>query len=335
MKNIKKENKKIIFDTGHRNNNILIDEQLKQMHENMQKSWWNRPARWFAAMLAVSIVLSYVDILRLGEGGSVTFLSMLVLCLIGYVLEPKYGLLAAFLFGVIKYLIDYVCPGYFQTVINRMINDPGYLGSLYDYVIKNGYRDYHDLIMNSAGVDLTADPDIARIIIPGVDAVQVIGDLFDYLIGYTLLGLFGYIEAIGVKNRQDNREAAMASVQSTEAADALRSSESCGSRIRGSLRRQFTLQTSGRRRLNIQTAYIIVVLLRFVESVINYIIFYPEDMAWSAFVQEAVMYSFMYVVIEGILSWFVLYIPPVIDTIQYFRTVAGNEYNEKLYQEYR
>ena len=274
MKNIKKENdKRIGFDTGHRNNNILIDEQLKQMHENMQKSWWNRPARWFAAMLAVSIVLSYVDILRLGEGGSVTFLSMLVLCLIGYVLEPKYGLLAAFLFGVIKYLIDYVCPGCFQTVITRIINVPGYPGGLYDYVIVHGYRDYHDLMMN----------------LTEVDAVQVIGDLFDYLVGYTLLGLFGYIEAMEINGKH----------------------------------------------LKIQTVYIIVVLFRFVESVINYIIFYPENMAWSAFVQEAVMYSFMYVVIEGILSWFVLYIPSVIDTIQYFRTVAGNEYNEKLYQEYR
>ena len=290
MKNIKQKNdKKIGFETGHRNNNILIDDQLKQMHENMQKSWWNRPARWFAAMLAVSIVLSYVDILRLGEGGSVTLLSMLVLCLIGYVMEPKYGLLAAFLFGVIKYLIDYICPGYFQTVINHMINDPGYLRSLYDHVIKNGYRDYHNLIMNSAGVDLSADPDLARIITTGVDAVQVIGDLFDYIVGYTLLGLFGYIEAMEINAKH----------------------------------------------LKIQTAFIIVVLFRFIESVINYIVFYPENMAWSAFAEEAVMYSCMYVVVEGLLSWFVLYLPPVIDTIQYFRTVAGNEYNEKLYQEYR
>ena len=290
MKNIKQENDiKIGFDTGHRNNNILIDEQLKQMHESMQRSWWNRPAKWFAALLAVSIVLSYVDILRLGEGGSVTFLSMFVLCLIGYVLEPKYGLLAAFLFGVIKYLIDYLCPGHFQTVISHIMSDRGYLGSLFDYVSKHGYRDYHDLIANSAGAELTGDPDIARIYTAGVDAVQVLGDLFDYLFGYTLLGLFGYMEALSVRGRH----------------------------------------------LKVQTAYIIVVLFRFIESVINYVVFYPENMAWSAFIQEAVMYSFMYVVIEGILSWLVSYLPPVIDTVQYFRTVAGNEYNEKLYQEYR
>ncbi len=270
------KNKKLGFDTRHRNNSIFIDDEIRSMRERFQRSWWNKPAKWFSVMLALSLILSYVAILKLGEGGSVTFLSMLVLCLIGYVLEPRAGLLAAFLFGVIKYIIDYVCPGSFGEVLSRVINEPGYLMDLYATVSTEGYRAY-------VGAEKT------------VDAVQVIGDLFDYLIGYTLLGLFGYIEAITVRRDKD-----------------------------------ITVH-----KFSIQSAFLIAVLLRYIESVANYIVFYPEPGAWMGFCREAFMYSFMYVGIEGILSWGVLYIPQVIDTIQYFRTVAANKYNEKLYQEYR
>lgn len=273
------KDKKIRLDTRHRNNNILVDEQQRKMHERFQRSWWNRPVKWFVVMLALSLLLSYVEILRLGEGGSVTFLSMLVLCLIGYVLEPRAGLLAAFLFGVIKYILDYVCPGHFQTVYLKIVNEPGYWQNIFAIMSEQGYR------LGKAGFMITKD----------VDAAQVIGDLFDYLIGYTLLGTFGYIEAMTIRSGKKGEA----------------------------------------RRFSINSAFIIAVILRFIESVINYAVFYPENVGAVAFLQEAVMYSFMYVGIEGILSWFVLYIPAVTDTVQYIRTVAGNKYNEKLYQEYR
>ncbi len=276
----KDKNRKLRYDTEHRNNNVFIDDQLRQMHERFQRSWWNKPAKWFTALLVVSIVLSYISILNLREGGSVTFMSMLVLCLIGYVLEPRAGLLAAFLFGLIKYFVDYVCPGYFSSVFSRIIYEPGYLQDIFGAVSRSGYRAWR----SAQGI---TDPNAA-------DDVRVIADLFDYLIGYTLLGLFGFFEALSVRRKTDGTY----------------------------------------RRFTIQSAFICVVLLRFIESVINYIVFYPEPVSVVAFIQAAVMYSFMYVGIEGILSWAVLYIPPVIDTIQYFRTVAGNEYNEKLYQEY-
>ncbi len=274
------KDKRIRLDTRHRNNNILVDEQQRKMHERFQRSWWNRPVKWFIVMLALSILLSYVEILRLGEGGSVTFLSMLVLCLIGYVLEPKAGLLAAFLFGVIKYILDYVCPGYFQTVVSKIINEPGYIQSMIQAMGSAGYRSGKEAFM----------------VAEGVDAIQVIADLFDYLVGYTLLGAFGYMEALTIR---------------------------VGKKVE-------------QRRFSIQSAFVIAVILRFIESVINYAVFYPEPQeALAVFLQEAIMYSFMYVGIEGILSWFVLYIPAVTDTVQYIRTVAGNNYNEKLYQEYR
>ncbi len=265
------------FDTKHRDDHYLVDDQLKQLHERMQRSWWNKKAKWFFVLLIVSVVLSYVSILKLKEGGDVTFLSMLVICLVGYILEPEYGLLAAFLFGVIKYVIDYVIPGSFQTVLSSVIHEPGYLSDLFGQIHSVGYRAYR------AG----------RVLSGQVDEIQVIGDLFDYLFGYTLLGLFGFFEAVTKKTA-------------------------------GGYDQRFT----------IRSAFLIVVILRFIESVINYAVFYSEPVVWWMFWGEALTYSFMYVIIEGVLSLAVLYLPPVVDTIQYFRTVAGHEYNEKLYQEY-
>ena len=276
----KNKNRKIEYDTAHRNNSLFVDDQIKRMHERFRRSWWNRPVKWFAVLLFISLVLSYISILELGEGGSVTFLSMLVLCLIGYVLEPRAGLLAAFLFGLIKYIVDYVCPGYFSSVISRIINEPGFITDIYRQMSLTGYRDWRE------GLGLT-DPGM-------VDTVQVIADLFDYLIGYTLLGAFGYLEALSIRGKGSGPG----------------------------------------RRMTIQNAFLLAVMLRFIESVINYVVFYPETGSKFLFFREAVTYSFMYVGIEGLLSWGVMYIPQVIDTIQYFRTVAGNEYNEKLYQEY-
>ena len=267
----------MIFDTKHRDDNYLVDDQLRSLHEKVQRSWWNKKAKWFFTLLTVSVLLSYVSILKLKEGGDITFLSMLVLCLIGYVLEPQYGLLAAFLFGIIKYVIDYVIPGSFQSVVSSVINNPGYLSDLFGQVGTAGYRAYR------AG----------RILSGQVDAIQVIGDLFDYLFGYTLLGLFGFFEAVTRKKENGYEQ-----------------------------------------RFTIRSAFVIVVVFRFIESVINYAVFYSEPVVWWVFYGEALVYSFMYVIIEGVLSLAVLYIPPVVDTIQYFRTVAGHEYNKKLYRKY-
>lgn len=71
--------------------------------------------------IAIAFVLSYIKLFSMPLGGSVTLCSMLFVCLIGYMYGPKYGLIAAFAYGILQFvqkpeiytplqvIIDYVC----------------------------------------------------------------------------------------------------------------------------------------------------------------------------------------------------------------------------------
>lgn len=71
------------------------------------QGFWNRRWLWFVLLLAMGIVLSYLQPITLAEGGEVTFLSMLAIVLIGYFYGGWTGILGALLFAVIKYFLDY------------------------------------------------------------------------------------------------------------------------------------------------------------------------------------------------------------------------------------
>lgn len=61
----------------------------------------------YSAMgIALAMVTSYIKILEMPMGGSVTLLSMLFICLIGYWFGPKYGLTAGAAFGILQFVID-------------------------------------------------------------------------------------------------------------------------------------------------------------------------------------------------------------------------------------
>ncbi len=57
-----------------------------------------------AVALAIAYVLSFVKILPLPTGGSVTLCSMLFVVLIGYWYGPRTGLLTAFVYGMLQFL---------------------------------------------------------------------------------------------------------------------------------------------------------------------------------------------------------------------------------------
>ncbi|MDE5932553.1 MAG: energy-coupled thiamine transporter ThiT [Lachnospiraceae bacterium] len=59
-----------------------------------------------AAALALGFVTSYVKIVHMPWGGSVTLCSMLFVTLIGYWFGPKIGLTAGFAYGVLQFLQD-------------------------------------------------------------------------------------------------------------------------------------------------------------------------------------------------------------------------------------
>lgn len=68
---------------------------------------WNRKWLWIVILIGFAVFLSYLKPLKLEEGGEMTYLSMLVIYLVGYFYGGRTGLAAAFLYGAIKYFLDY------------------------------------------------------------------------------------------------------------------------------------------------------------------------------------------------------------------------------------
>lgn len=61
----------------------------------------------FSAMgIALAMVTSYIKVWKMPMGGSVTLLSMLFICLIGYWFGVRYGILTGAAFGILQFLID-------------------------------------------------------------------------------------------------------------------------------------------------------------------------------------------------------------------------------------
>ena len=56
--------------------------------------------------IALALVTSYIKLWKMPMGGSVTLLSMLFICLIGYWFGVKYGLITGVAFGLLQFIID-------------------------------------------------------------------------------------------------------------------------------------------------------------------------------------------------------------------------------------
>lgn len=96
---------------------------------------WNRRWLWVAILIVSSILLSYLKPLKLQEGGEVTYLSMLVIFLVGYFYGGKAGIGAAFLYGILKYVLDYAF----------VVNVP----ELWDYILGYGLLGFGGLFFRS------------------------------------------------------------------------------------------------------------------------------------------------------------------------------------------
>lgn len=59
-----------------------------------------------ATGIALGMVTSYIKVWDMPMGGSVTLLSMLFICLIGYWFGARYGILTGAAFGILQFLID-------------------------------------------------------------------------------------------------------------------------------------------------------------------------------------------------------------------------------------
>ncbi|MBR3307696.1 MAG: energy-coupled thiamine transporter ThiT [Lachnospiraceae bacterium] len=254
----------------------LIENRIRIIHERGRKRWWGHPSRWFVAILIVSILLSYVYVLKMEQGGEVTFLSMLALAAIGYICGPRYGIAGALLFAVIKYCLDYVLPGYAVTALMEIRNDPGAVGAWFDQMKSVGYE-------AASQLDTIYFDDQK-------DRIQLVGDLFDYIFGYGVVGLFGLF--CGLQKEKKGRWKTVFAYP--------------------------------------QLAFFAVIVLRYAESVLNYILFYPENESFILFATEALTYSFSYALIDGVLALIVFMLPSVTNVILFFRTIAHNSYDGDL-----
>lgn len=73
----------------------------------------------FAAMaIALATITSYIKVLEMPMGGSVTLLSMLFICLIGYWYGPKAGILTGITYGLLQFALDPYVLSIPQVVID-------------------------------------------------------------------------------------------------------------------------------------------------------------------------------------------------------------------------
>lgn len=81
----------------------------------------------FSAMgIALAMVTSYIKVWEMPMGGSVTLLSMLFICLIGYWFGPKYGLLSGIAYGMLQFVMD----PYMVTIFQVLLDYPLAFGAL-------------------------------------------------------------------------------------------------------------------------------------------------------------------------------------------------------------
>ena len=59
-----------------------------------------------ALAIALAVVCSFIKLIPMPMGGSVTLLSMLFICLIGYWFGPGYGLITGLAYGMLQFAID-------------------------------------------------------------------------------------------------------------------------------------------------------------------------------------------------------------------------------------
>lgn len=100
---------------------------------------WNNKWLWIPLLLGVGLFFSYLQPLQMSEGGEATFLSMLVICLAGYFYGGWTGLLTAFLFGGIKFLL-------------RDRSDSNHVAAeLYDYILGYGLLGFGGFLYRKRG----------------------------------------------------------------------------------------------------------------------------------------------------------------------------------------
>ncbi len=77
---------------------------------------------------------------------------------------------------------------------------------------------------------------------------------------------------------------------------------------------------------NLKLGYVVAVILRYIESIINCLYFHyiATDSVWAN-IKEAFGYSALYVISEAVVTLVILFIPKVIEAIEYWKYVSNND----------
>lgn len=99
---------------------LILASVFLNRGKNGKKTFSAKTLAFCAMAIALAFVTSYVKLIKLPYGGSVTLFSMLSVCLIGYWYGPKAGILTGFSYSILQFLQEpyilsplQVCLDYF------------------------------------------------------------------------------------------------------------------------------------------------------------------------------------------------------------------------------
>lgn len=69
-------------------------------------------------LVALATVLSFVKLSSLPFGGSTTLLSMFFIIIIGYYINPKIGIIGAFVYGILQFIIEPYMVSIIQVIVD-------------------------------------------------------------------------------------------------------------------------------------------------------------------------------------------------------------------------
>ena len=100
---------------------LLLAAAALKKHSRSGKKLSTKQLVFCAAAMALSFITSYMKILAMPYGGSVTLFSMLFICLIGYWYGPRTGILTGLAYGILQFLQEPYVLSLFQVCCDYVL----------------------------------------------------------------------------------------------------------------------------------------------------------------------------------------------------------------------
>ncbi len=111
---------------------LILTSVLTDRKKDKKRALSVKTLSFSAMAIALAFVTSYIRLIKLPYGGSVTLFSMLFICLVGYWYGPKAGILTGFAYSILEFLQEpyilsplQVCLDYFVAFAALGISEIG------------------------------------------------------------------------------------------------------------------------------------------------------------------------------------------------------------------